>query len=797
MSDNHLSRPTDTVLRPSRQRVHQPNPDPERLGVFPSPTGGLDIAVVAPHATAVDFCVRVGENNGRMEQRWSLMGPIHGVWHGHIDGLGEGTVYGFRAFGPWDPDGGLYYNPSKLLLDPYGRGLAGTPELSPAIHAHHVDHELYPSTYPLARSNLNSALHMPHSVVVGSHFDIAEHPNIPRDETVVYELHVKGFTKNFPDMPEEFRGTYAGLAHPTAIAHLKKLGITTVELLPVHAKMDEPFLTDRGLTNYWGYNTMSFFSPEPSFATAAAQEAGAQAVIDEFRGMVSILHKNGLEVILDVVYNHTSEGGDGGPTVCWRGLDSLMYYRRMPERPRTMIDDTGCGNTLNFSEQRVVQMTLDSLRYWVEEMGVDGFRFDLATTLARLDTGFTPYHPFLVAAASDPVLRDRKLIVEPWDIGLGGWQTGNFPIPFEEWNDRYRDSVRKFWLTDFQQQAAGRPVSGPNDLATRLSGSADMFWRRNGAERTPNASVNFITAHDGFTMADLTMYDHKHNLANLENNQDGSTNNHSWNHGIEGTSGTSAMIVDVGDSEGLVEDLQFVRERSQRNLMATLLLSTGTPMITSGDEFGRTQYGNNNAYCQDSPISWVDWDMDKSQRKLLAMTEYLLELRNTHPVLRPKNFATGQVLEGDVIPDVSWFARDAKDITSDAWSDPYNRVFQMRRSGFPMGDVDALVVFNGTMNVAEVTLPENRGQQWVEVYDTSWITVKHGGVSGSDSASEEGEVFAPSHTFRMEPQSMMLFLSTKREAPAIEEPPEPEVADESPAPKDKAGSKSSKKEKND
>lgn len=761
MTEASLSRPTDAVLQPSGQPVHGPNPNPDRIGVYAAEGGGLDISVVAPNATAVDFCALVGHDAAPMEQRWALQGPEQGIWHGHIEGLGEGTVYGFRAFGPWDPDGGLYYNPSKLLLDPYGRGLVGTPDLSPALHAHHVDHELYPSTYPLAQSNLNSALFVPHSVVLGTRPAPPPGPRIPVNQSVAYELHVKGFTKNLPGVPDELRGTYAGLAHPATIEHLKNLGVTTLELLPVHAKMDEAFLSDRGLTNYWGYSTMSFFAPEPSYATAAAQKNGAQAVVDEFRGMVQLLHEAGFEVVLDVVYNHTCEGGDGGPTVSWRGLDSLMYYRRMPGRPRTMIDDTGCGNTVNFSEERVVQMTLDSLRYWVSEMGVDGFRFDLATTLGRLDNGYTPYHPFFVAAASDPVLRNVKLIAEPWDLGPGGWQTGNYPIPFMDWNDHFRDSVRKFWLTDFQQMSAGRPVSGPNDLATRLSGSADLYWRP-GAQRGPGASVNFVTAHDGFTMADLTMYDHQHNIANLEDNRDGTNNNHSWNHGIEGSAGTSGMNLDIPDSEGLVEDLSYARERSRRNLMMTLLVSAGTPMITAGDEFSRTQYGNNNAYCQDSPISWVDWDLNKGQRQMEATTSYLLGLRREHPVLRPTGFADGKTAEGDVIPDVSWFNRDAKQIASDTWSDPWNRVFQMRRSGHQFGDRDVVVVFNGTMGVAKVSLPPNRGGNWALVMDTSWPHPKHGGISGAESAVDEGEIVEPGVAFQMEPQSMALYMSTER-----------------------------------
>ncbi len=758
METTRLSFPTDAVLKPSGKFADRPNPDPSRIGVHPSETGGLDIAVVAPNATALEFCVLREEEGVGIEERWQLHGPVRGVWHGHVDGLGPGTTYGFRAFGPWDPDRGLYYNPSKLLLDPYGRGIKGEPDLSPALYAHHVDHLLYPKTYPLVQSNLNSALQTPKSVVVQNHFHVQKGPRIPPSESVIYELHVKGFTKNLPGVPDELRGTYAGLAHPAAIEHLKSLGVTTVELLPVHAKMDEPFLTERGLTNYWGYSTMSFFAPEPSYATQSAQAHGAQAVVDEFRGMVRLLHDAGLEVILDVVYNHTCEGGDAGPTVSWRGLDSKLYYRRLPDVPNTMIDDTGCGNTVNFSEQRVVQMTLDSLRYWVEEMGVDGFRFDLATTLGRLDDGYTPHHPLLIAAASDPVLRDVKLIAEPWDMGPGGWQTGNFPEPFQDWNDRFRNSVRKFWLTDFQQMAAGRHAPGPSDLATRLQGSRDLYWRHGG----PSASINFVTAHDGFTMADLTMYNHQHNLANLEDNRDGTSNNHSWNHGIEGASGVSQNL-DIPDSEGLVEDIQFARERSRRNLMATMLVSAGTPMIAAGDEFGRTQFGNNNAYCQDSPISWVHWDRTKTQKQMEEFTSYLLALRKLHPVLRPTTFGLGTVAEGDVIEDVAWFDRRAQSISNEAWSSPENRVFQLRRSGGAYDDADLLVVFNGTLSPATVKLPVNRGGNWVRVLDTSWDALKRGNITDAQNAPAEGKVVKPGKKLSLEPQSMQVYLSTKRQ----------------------------------
>ncbi|MDU5762639.1 MAG: alpha-amylase family glycosyl hydrolase, partial [Schaalia odontolytica] len=490
-------------------RVTKPNPVPTRLGVFPS-GDGLDVAVVARAASGVDMCIF---DEAGAETRFTLLGPKTGIWHGHIPGYGAGTRYGFRVHGTWDPDGGQFYNSHKLLLDPYGRGLDGVVDLKPAVYAHCVDEDLYPSEYPLRRSPIDSAPYMPRSVVVEPSFPIAPQPHVPWETTVIYEIHVKGFTKNMPGVPAELRGTYAGLAHPASVSYLKDLGITAVELLPIHAKCDEPFLTERGLTNYWGYSTLSFFAPEPSYATEASRERGAQAVVDEFRGMVSLLHQAGIEVILDVVYNHTCEGGDAGPTLSWRGLDSDMYYRHTSSRPVQTIDVTGTGNTINVDHPKTIQMVLDSLRYWVHEMGVDGFRFDLAATLGRFSTGFSPMHPLLIAMATDDVLAHSKLIAEPWDVGPGGWQTGNFPVPFSEWNDHYRGALRNFWLADVRAQASGHVVSGPNDLATRLSGSQDVFEHGLGRLRGPRASINFVTAHDGFTLADLTAYDRKHNTA--------------------------------------------------------------------------------------------------------------------------------------------------------------------------------------------------------------------------------------------------------------------------------------------
>ena len=746
--------PTEVVLHPAR-KLTRPNPEITKLGVLPS-EDGLRISVWAPNASAVDFCVIDRDGQQIWENRYGLRGPVEGIWHGLLPGHSAGTVYGFRVHGKWDPDAGSYHNPNKLLLDPYGRGIVDDRTLSALVHAHQVDSDLYPTTYPLLGSTLNSVQHSPKSVVTSNHFQVDPSPKIPWNETAIYEVHVKGFTKNLPGVPSDLQGTYAGLAHPASIDHLKNLGITAIELLPVMAKMDEPFLTERGLTNYWGYSTLSFFSPEPTYATMAAQASGAQAVVDEFRGMVSLLHKAGIEVIMDVVFNHTCEGGDAGPTVCWRGLDSTRYYRLTDGRPRRCIDDTGCGNTVNFSEPKVVQMALDSLRYWTSEMGVDGFRFDLAVTLGRLWDGYKAFHPFFVGIAQDPILKDAKMIAEPWDIGPGGWQTGNFPIPFSEWNDRYRDSVRSFWLSDFSDIIAGRGVRGAGDLATRLSGSADLFSK----ERGVRASVNFVAAHDGFTLADLTSYDHKHNLANLENNQDGTDNNHSWNHGIEGEPGDNES--DLSDPTGLVEDVMFARERSRRNIMATLLVSAGTPMILGGDEFSRTQMGNNNAYCQDSPVAWMNWDLKKHQERQLETTKYLLGLRRLHPVMRPSNFATGALVGDDSLPDVSWIDREGAPIQGDEWSKPSSRLFQMRRSGVPADDADLLVVFNGELEVGNIKLADSHGSPWILVFDSSWMHPKSGRISAAENALDEGRKHKPSRVTQIEPQSLQIYMSAPR-----------------------------------
>lgn len=748
--------------------VTQPHPRYRQLGVTVSGSG-LNVAVVSTRATQVDFCV-IDPNTG-FEQRYRLLGPDHGIWHGRIEGFGLGTHYGFRAQGPWDPDAGLFFNENKLLVDPYGRGLAGAVDIRPEVYAHQVDEDLYPVSYPLEPSTTDSAPFNAHSVVTDTSFRIIPQPKVPLDETVIYELHVKGFTQNMSEVPPNLRGSYAGLAHPASIRYLKELGVSSVELLPIHAKSDEPFLVERGLTNYWGYSTLSFFSPEPSYASAAARARGPQAVIDEFRGMVSILHEAGIEVILDVVYNHTCESGDTGPTLSFRGLDSPLYYRRTDTYPSQIIDTTGCGNTLNTDNPQVISLILDSLRYWVASMGIDGFRFDLAATLGRFSTGFTPLHPLLIAMGSDPLLRETKLIAEPWDIGLGGWQTGNFPDPFCEWNDRFRDAVRSFWLSDLRELSAGRQAGGANELATRLSGSQDLFGHGVGYLRGPGASVNFVTAHDGFTLADLTAFDHKHNLANLEENRDGSDNNHSWNHGLEGALAAPILGADpdVRDITGFVEDIVPARQRSQRNLLATLLVSSGTPMLVAGDEFSRTQFGNNNSYCQDSPISWIDWDLSELQKEQLEIVRWLLALRRAHPALRPMKYFSGTDPNGDTLPELSWYDASGVPMRDDVWTSSDSRVFQMLRSGAPYRSRDALVLFNGTTADRNVLLPRGRGVQWVHVFDSAWSQIDDGGATSLNDAVTLPRTLdykASDATVSMDPFSMHIYLSSVDSSPA-------------------------------
>ncbi|WP_407344171.1 glycogen debranching protein GlgX [Pengzhenrongella phosphoraccumulans] len=680
---------------------------------------GVDVAVLASHATGVDLCLfdaDAAQPSGWSERRVPLGGPSYGIWHAHVPGVFAGQRYGFRTSGAWDPVRGLRNNPAKLLVDPYARGLTGELAYTPETYGHVVDENGVGDIYGPADPR-DSATFVPFSVVVDTAYHGAPvvHQEIPWRDTVVYEAHVRGLTMTLPGVPAELRGTYAGLAHPATVSHLLSLGITTLELLPIQAFTSEPHLIDKNLTNYWGYNTAGFFAPHEAYATAASRAGGASAVLAEVKGAVELLHEAGLEVILDVVYNHTCEGGDGGQHLSWRGLDNTVYYLHDGGTPARFADVTGCGNSLDFRRPRVIQMTLDSLRYWAGEVGVDGFRFDLAVTLGRGEGGFDPDHPLLVALQTDPTMRGLKFIAEPWDLGPGGWRTGAFPAPMAEWNDRYRDAVRSFWLSDPAQAAHGRPGNGVAELATRLAGSVDLFGHSDPPlMRGPGASINFVTAHDGFTLTDLVSYSHKHNAANGEDGRDGTDDNRSWNHEIEGAV--------LSDSVGW--EILPLRQRSLRNLVGTLLLSAGTPMISAGDELGRTQQGNNNAYCQDNKISWLNWDLTEWQRNLLSTTRYLLLLRREHAALRPDTFFRGARPQAGGRPDLAWFDSTGSVLGHDRWHDPAVRTLQMLRS-VPSGTAegatsDVLIVINGALDLVEVTLADEHPTQWELAWDSTW-----------------------------------------------------------------------------
>jgi glycogen operon protein len=678
---------------------------------------GADVAVYAGHAEAVDLCVWGTDGHYR---EVPLDHRVHGVHFARVPELTVGTTYGFRARGPWRPREGHRYNPAKLLVDPYARGLTGEVSWRPEVFGHVVGDDLVGDV--TVEDDRDSAPFVPRSVVVDERFDWGDdrRPSVPWSTTVLYEAHVRGLTRCLPGVPEHLRGTYAGLAHPATLQHLVGLGVTTVELLPVHAFVSEPALVRRGLTNYWGYNTLGFFAPHPAYASTDEPSG----VLREFKGMVRLLHEAGLEVVLDVVYNHTCEQGVDGATLSWRGLDASAYYRL--DGGGRDVDMTGCGNTLDFGHPRVVQLALDSLRYWVRECHVDGFRFDLATTLARgRDGRFDPDHPFLVALRTDPVLSQVKLVAEPWDVGPDGWRTGQFPPPLAEWNDRYRGAVRTFWLADARRQLHGEPGHGVHEPATRLAGSEDVFGH---GARGPLSSVNYVASHDGFTLADLTAYDRKHNEANGEGNRDGHDDARSWNHGVEGPTDDTAVTLS--------------RHRSIRNLLGTLLLSTGVPMIAAGDELGRTQGGNNNAYCQDNPTSWVDWDLAPWQRDLLTTTRHLLRLRRELPALRSRAFFAGRPVHEDGTTDLAWFDAAGELMTASGWADGGRRVLQMFVHGettraVPGASDDGagdslLVVLCGSATDTTVTLPP---PPWGSSYLLLWDSaepVPHEPESGVD-----------------------------------------------------------------
>ncbi|WP_229661924.1 glycogen debranching protein GlgX [Phycicoccus endophyticus] len=669
-------------------------PPPPGVTLVP---GGAEVSVYAGHADAVEVCLFDADDaTGESERRVVLEERAHGWWFGVVPGMGAGTRYGLRAHGPWDPDRGLLYNPAKLLLDPYAGALEGEVSWGPEVYGHPVGEAWRGDLeHP---SPVDSRGHVPRGVVVDQAFDWGEDrpPGHARSESVIYEAHVRNQTMRLPEVPEHLRGTYAGLAHPASLEHLLTLGVTAVELLPVHAFTHEPHLVRRGLRNHWGYNTMGFFAPHAPYAAAR----DPQGAVDEVKGMVKLLHAAGVEVLLDVVFNHTAEQERTGATLSWRGLDQQAYYR-LDERGRD-IDVTGCGNTLDLRHPVVCRMVLDSLRHWVEHYHVDGFRFDLAVALGR-DRGdaFDPDHPFLVALRTDPVLSRVTLVAEPWDIGPHGWRTGQFPPPFLEWNDRFRDAARRFWVSDVHAAHDGRPAHDARDLATRLTGSRDLFGDH---DRGPTASVNFVTAHDGFTLADLVSYDHKHNEANGEANGDGSNGNGSWNHGVEGPTEAPEVLAS--------------RTRTLRALLATLLLSQGVPMLTAGDEIGRSQGGNNNAYCQDTETTWLDWSLRPWQEDLLATTRHLLALRRSLPALRQRTWLTGRTVDADGTADVAWYGADGYPMDG-RWHESA-RVLQMTLAAPPGGGAAVLVVVNGGVDPVAVTLPATTSTARRLVWDSAW-----------------------------------------------------------------------------
>ncbi|GAB48046.1 glycogen debranching protein GlgX [Mobilicoccus pelagius] len=701
------------------------------LGATPD-EDGTTFALFAAHAEAVELCLfDTGDADGTSEWRVPMTDRVHHVWSVHVPGVGPGQRYGFRVHGPWRPEAGLRHNPAKLLLDPYGRAVDGRPRWSPELFGHEVDAEFTGS--PEVRDDRDSAGVTARSVVIS--------PDTPRPrpvtrvswtDTVIYEAHVRGATVRHPGIPEELRGTYAGLAHPAFVAHLRDLGVTTLELMPVHAFMDERHLAQRGMRNYWGYNTLSFFAPHPDYAVAD----DPQGAVAEFRTMVDTLHANGIEILLDVVYNHTCEQGDDGPTVCWRGIDASSYYR-MDGWGRG-VDVTGCGNTLDLRDPYVCGMVLDSLRYWAGECGVDGFRYDLGVALARGPADdYNPDHPFFVALRTDPLLRGLKHVAEPWDVGMHGWRTGQFPPPFAEWNDRFRDTVRTFWLSDVATSSANG--HGVRELATRLSGSQDLF---DAGDRGPSASVNYVASHDGYALADTTAYERKHNEPNGEHNRDGHGDNRAWNHGVEGL---------TDDPEVLAR-----RRRSVRNLLATTILSTGTPMLCAGDEFGRTQRGNNNAYCQDNDTSWLDWEHGPSQRGLLATTRFLLGLRRQHRAFRQHSFFTPTPRWGDDAMDVLWYGRYGEEMTAASWEDPRCRVLQMLLVGDDIDAASLLLVFQGKADEEEVRLPPlpGEGRGYTLLWDSTW---EH-----PEPPAGETTRHSPGDTVRLAASSMWVLLADRR-----------------------------------
>ena len=657
---------------------------------------GVNFALFSQVAEKVELCLFDEEDH---ETRIEMTEQNSYVWHNYIPGLQPGQRYGYRVYGPYNPARGQRCNPSKLLLDPYAKAIEGNIDDDPSLFSYDMSN---PDDIN-AINTQDSAAHTMKSVVVNPYFDWGndQHPNISYHDSVIYEAHVRGMTNLNQDVPPDIRGTYAGLAYPAVIDYLKKLGITAIELMPIHQFVNDSFLQQKGLSNYWGYNTIGFFAPHNAYSSVG--ERGQQ--VNEFKSMVKAYHRAGMEVILDVVYNHTAEGNHMGPTLSFKGIDNQAYYRLVDNDPYHYFDTTGTGNSLLMRSPHALQLITDSLRYWVTEMHVDGFRFDLAATLARQFQEVDKLSAFFDIVEQDPVISRVKLIAEPWDLGSGGYQVGGFPSSWSEWNGRYRDCVRDFWRS--------QPSTLP-EFASRLMGSSDLY-EVNG--RRPVASVNFVTAHDGFTLNDLVSYNEKHNDANGEGNRDGESNNRSWNCGVEG--------------ETTIRDVNELRQRQMRNMFSTLLFSQGIPMICGGDEVARTQQGNNNAYCQDNEISWTHWDLDDDRKSLLAFVSKLIHLRLDHPVLHRRRFFTGRTSDDDpnTIPQIEWFDHTGSIMDMNDWQNTHAfsmmvylngaDIPEMDYYGNATVDNDFILIFNAHYEPIQFTLPdENYGSRWKLVVDT-------------------------------------------------------------------------------
>ncbi|MBT1701781.1 glycogen debranching protein GlgX [Chryseosolibacter indicus] len=655
---------------------------------------GVNFALFAENATAVELCFFDNEESKSESRRLKIKERTHQIWHCYIPDCKPGQLYGYRVHGPYEPTQGHRFNPNKLLIDPYAKAISGTIDWSDALFSYEIGHP----DEDLSFSKLDSAPFVPKSVVIDDRFDWegVKQPKIPYHRSVIYETHVKGFTQLHPQIPDGIKGSYAALAHPVTIDYLKKLGVTAVELMPVHHFVADRHLKEKGLTNYWGYNSIGFFAPDIRYSSC--RTTGCQ--VEEFKNMVKELHRAGIEVILDVVYNHTGEGNHMGPTLSFKGIDNASYYR-LTEDKRYYMDYTGTGNTLNANLPNVLRLMMDSLRYWIQVMQVDGFRFDLAATLARELHEVDRLSSFFDIIHQDPIISQVKLIAEPWDIGEGGYQVGNFPPGWSEWNGKYRDCVRDYW------RGADSMLG---EFAARFTGSPDLYQ---GDYRRPTASINFITAHDGFTLHDLVSYNEKHNDANGENNQDGESHNRSWNCGAEGPTDDPAIIE--------------LRQKQKRNFLTTLFISQGVPMIVAGDEISRSQNGNNNAYCQDNEISWLDWS--KADAQLLEFTQKLIELRKNHAVFCRRRWFQGQPIKGVGVEDIAWFLPEGTEMTEEHWNNSFAKslavflngkgLHAVGSKGEQIADDHFYVIFNAHHEALEYKLPPSKyGKEWYKILDT-------------------------------------------------------------------------------